>query len=183
MLLQNKRGMQKPRSGRRPRDADELSTWIEQPDESRDHQSNLPNPKPLLCVARAQFASVHGPLDTLCREHHRRQPWKHVGQRDDRRGRALRIALGRVEIDRLIDSEVGGSRAAKRRKVSANAEPVPEIVRERAHVEAGGTIQAERHSVRFDANEVEAMNCDTDGGRQGTWVKWIWRVRDVRWVG
>ena len=173
MLLQNNRGMQKPRSGRRARNADEFATRIEQPDESGKHQSNIPDPKSLLGVGGAQFASVQGPPDASGREHHRRQPWQHVGQRDDRRGCALGIAFGRFEIDRLIDSEAGSAGAAKRRKMSPNAEQVAEIVRERAHVESGGTIQAERHAVRFDAHEVEAMNRDAGGGGKG------WQVAQV----
>jgi len=151
--------MQKPRRAPGLCNAHELTGWIQQP-----NQSGMPHPESGLSVLRPELASVTGAPDALPRQHDARQVRQHVGQRDDRGSGALRIALGGIEIDRLIDGKRGRADAAKRREMRAQAEPFAEVVRERAYVKTGGAVHAERHGVCLDADDLEAMGRDAYRG-------------------
>ena len=49
----------------------------------------------------------------------------------------------------------------------ADAEPLAEVVRQRADVEAGGAVDAQRDAVAFDANSIDAHDGHVTGaGRQ-----------------
>ena len=111
-----------------------------------------------------QLAAMNRAKDSLRRQRHRRQARQHLGQRDQRVDRVLRIALGRFQADRLIHGEVSGSCAAQCREMCAGAEPLPEIVGQRPHVKAGRAVDKQRDAVRLDADDLDAVSRDAGGG-------------------
>ena len=106
----------------------------------------------------------------------RRSAWtddkarQHPRQRHHGAARRGRIPLDRVERQRADRASTSPLRvAAQRGQMRADAEPLAEVVRQRADVEAGGAVDAERDRVRRRPQSDRARWCSrrTGAGRAG----------------
>src|SRR5215213_8392634 len=129
MLHQNNEGMQKPGTGALG-DCEELASLAQDP-----HKGLRVETWDLLVLWSDVLTSTDAG-EAFRRENHRRPTRQHAGQRNERRLGALRIALGGVEGDRTVEAEIAGARPPQRGQMSADAQLLAEVVRQRPDVEA-----------------------------------------------
>jgi len=94
--------------------------------------------------------------------HDRGEPWQHVRERNHAPGREIRFPFDRVEADRVGQRQSAAARPAERDQVTADAEPLTKVVRQRSNVEAGGTLHSKRHRVAIGAGDGDGVRGDAD---------------------
>ena len=161
MLHQNKRGMQKTASRSRLRNRDEITGLIEELDEERGLGTGDTG---LGDVCRAQIAAMLRAVDPGCGQRDGRQVRQHVAWRHHRPGGKTGIALQRLEVHGPFETEVADPRSPQRRQMRPDPEPLPQIVRQRPDVEAGGAVDSQRHRIRLGADDLEAVGRDAAWG-------------------
>ena len=107
-------------------------------------------------------------------------------QRDHRAGAAAGLALDAVERQRVVERDVAASGPTQATPVGAGARALAEVVRQRADVEAGGAVDAQRDQSSSTATRSIACRRSTltgagrAGGQDGQRPRRASRVRASR---
>ncbi len=144
MLPQNNERMQKPGRARGLRNSNQVAAGIHQPHVLRPRRLGwhvLPVPHP----AHAILAQCNGG-----------KALEHASERNQAADSGGGLTFRLVERDRIVERVVAAARAAKFGEVRSRAQAFAEVVGERADVEAGGAVDAERDAVSVDASRPRA---------------------------
>ena len=158
MLHQNNRGMQSTGGGRLG-DGQELVRWGSGAGQMADGSG---------LMAHGRMGRTSWPWPTRRTpsggQHHRWPGGQGGAERDHRRGGGRWISLRDVQRQRAVEPEIAGPRAAQRGQVRPDAEPLAQVVRQGADVEARGAVHGERHVVAIKTHNADGVRSDAGGG-------------------
>lgn len=147
--------MQKPWRSSRPTDAHEIASRVEEAEKRGVPVNGLG-----LEVHRAQVLAMADAPNSGARQATGGQIRQHQGERHDHRPRGCGVFLHTLQMDRIVTSQAPTGDTHEGRKVGTDAERPPEIVGERAHVEARGTLDLHGHSIAAGLEQIQPADSD-----------------------
>src|SRR5262249_13681619 len=129
-----------------------------------------PDPRPVAArlesvhhVIRSEMPSVQGTLNAVWCENNCRKTGKHPAQRYRRAERSFATVFEHVQRDGVRKGKVSAAGRGKVNEMTAGAEPISQIARERADVEASRATYAQSDRALVDIQEIDLRRHDDRG--------------------